>query len=95
MTVRREIVEPRRETSARRAGDWLRRLRSACPVAPLTGTGAGKKGASPQQYVEDPRGEPTGRRFVAAAFMIHVGYTSTGLDGRRAFVWRSLTICPS
>jgi hypothetical protein len=27
MTVRPEIAEPRRETGARRPGDWLRRLR--------------------------------------------------------------------
>jgi len=27
MTVRREIAEPRRETSARSSRDWLRRLR--------------------------------------------------------------------
>ena len=39
----------------------------ACPAAPQTGTGAKEKGASPQQYVEDPRGEPVGRRPVVAA----------------------------
>src|SRR6185295_12447414 len=37
----------------------------------------------------------SGSAIVAAAFMINSGYTSTGLDGDRAFVWRSLTICPS
>ena len=38
----------------------------ACP-APRTGTGARKKGASPQPYGEGPRGEPAGRRLVVAA----------------------------
>jgi hypothetical protein len=37
----------------------------ACP-APQTGTGAKKKGASPQQYVESPKGKPAGRRLVVA-----------------------------
>ena len=37
----------------------------ACP-APRTGTGARKKGASPQPYGEGPRGEPAGRRLVVA-----------------------------
>ena len=36
-------------------------------VTPQTGTGAKTKGASPQQYVEGPRGEPAGRRLVVAA----------------------------
>ena len=40
---------------------------SCCPVAPQTGTGAKKKGASPQQYGAGPRGEPAGRRLVVAA----------------------------
>ncbi len=31
MTVRRNIAEPRSETSARRPGDWLRRLRRCLP----------------------------------------------------------------
>ena len=39
----------------------------ACPAAPQTGTGAKKKGASPQPYGEGPRGEPAGRRLVVAA----------------------------
>ena len=38
----------------------------ACPV-PRTGTGARKKGASPQQYGEGSRSEPAGRRLVVAA----------------------------
>ena len=70
MTVRREIAEPRCETSARRPGDWLRwlrRLRRCLSRAPQTGTGAKKKGASPQQYDEGPRGEPAGPRLVVAA----------------------------
>jgi hypothetical protein len=66
MTVRREIAEPRRETGARRPGDWLRRLRR-CLSRSQTGTGAKKKGANPQQYAEGPRGEPAGQRLVVAA----------------------------
>ena len=38
----------------------------ACPAS-RTGTVAKKKGASPQQYGEGPRGEPAGRRLVVAA----------------------------
>ncbi len=53
MTVRREIAELRRETNAQRTGDWLRRLRGACPAVPRTGTGAKKKGASPQLRIRD------------------------------------------
>ena len=58
MTVRREIAEPRRETGARSLGTGSAVCGGACPAAPQTGTGAKKKGASPQQYVEGPRDEP-------------------------------------
>jgi hypothetical protein len=34
----------------------------ACPAAPQTGTGAKKKGASPQQYVDRLSGEPARRQ---------------------------------
>ena len=34
----------------------------ACPAVHQTGTGATKNGATPQQYVEGPRGEPVGRQ---------------------------------
>jgi len=63
MTVRRDIVEPRRETGARSPRDWLRCLQR-CLSRHQAGTGAKEKGASPQQYVEGPRGEPAGRRLV-------------------------------
>ena len=65
MTVRREIVEPRREIGARSPGDWLRRLRQCLSRSQNGDTR--QKGASPQQYVEGPRGEPAGRRLVVAA----------------------------
>ena len=68
MTVRRESAKPRRETSARRPGDWLRRLRWCLYADPQTGTGAKKKDACPQPYGEGPRGEPAGRRLVTAAY---------------------------
>ena len=66
MTVRREIAEARRETSARSPGDWPCRLRRCCPALQIE-TGAKMKGASPQQYGEGPRDEPAGRRLVVAA----------------------------
>jgi len=37
----------------------------ACPAL-MPGTGARKKGASPQLYGEGPRDEPSGRRLVVA-----------------------------
>jgi hypothetical protein len=55
------------ETSARRPGDWLAVFGDASPVAPQTGTGAKKKDASPQQYVEGTSGGPARRRLLAAA----------------------------
>ena len=61
MTVRREIAEPHRETSARSSRDCSDVCGGACPAA-QTGTGANKKGDSPQQYVERLRGEPAGRQ---------------------------------
>ena len=67
MTVRREIAEPRRETGARRPEDWLCRLRQCLSRFQDGNRRQSKKGASPQQYVEGQRGEPTGRRLVAAA----------------------------
>jgi len=67
MTVRREIAEPRRETGARSLGTGSAVCGGACPAAPQMGTGAKKKGASPQQYGEGPRDEPAGRRLVVAA----------------------------
>ena len=67
MTVRCEIAESRRETGARSQGTGSDVCGGACPAAPQMGTGAKKKGASPQQYGEGPRGEPAGRRLVAAA----------------------------
>ena len=57
MTVRHEIVESPSETGARSPGDWLRRL-WRCLSRFGTGTGARKKGASPQQDVNRPSGEP-------------------------------------
>ena len=71
MTVRREIAEPRRETGARSPGDWLRHLRQCLSRSQ---NGDRQKGASPQQYVEGPSGEPacldaapTASRLVVAA----------------------------
>jgi hypothetical protein len=67
MTVRREIAEPRRETGAW-SPEGLAPLSVAVAVPlPGRGQGARKKGASPQQYGEGPRGEPAGRRLVVAA----------------------------
>jgi hypothetical protein len=51
MTVRGERVQARNETGTRRQGTGSAVCGSACP-APQTGTGAKKKGACPQQYVE-------------------------------------------
>jgi len=51
MTVRREIAEPRRETSVRRPGNWLRRLRRCLSRFSFDGD-------SPQQYGEGPRAIP-------------------------------------
>ena len=39
---------------------------SACPAAPQTGTGAIKKGASPQLYVEGLNGETARHNHVSA-----------------------------
>ena len=66
MTVRSEIAEARRETSARSPGDWLCRLGGVCPALQI-GTGAKMKGASPQEYGDGPRDEPAGRRLVVEA----------------------------
>jgi hypothetical protein len=59
MTVRREIAEPSCETARGDQGTGSAVFGSACP-APRTGTVARKKGASPQQYVDGPRGEAAG-----------------------------------
>jgi hypothetical protein len=56
MKIRRERVQTRSEPDTRRPGTGSAVYDSACP-APQTGTGAKKKGASPQQYVEELNGE--------------------------------------
>src|SRR5712692_560099 len=56
---------PRPARGARGTGSAV--CGSACPTSLQTGTGAKKKGASPQQYGAGPRGEPAGRRLGAAA----------------------------
>ena len=61
MMVRREIVEPRRESGARSPEDWLCRLRQCLSRFQYGDRRQSKKGASPQQYVEGPSGEPVGR----------------------------------
>ena len=57
-----ETVETPSETGARSLGDWLRRLRRCLSRYFRTGTGAKKKGASPQRYVDRLRGEPARRQ---------------------------------
>ncbi len=59
MKVRRESVQTRSETDTRRPGTGSAICGGACLAPP--GTGTKKKGASPQQYVEELNGE-TGRR---------------------------------
>ena len=65
MKVRRESVQTRSETGTRRQGTGSAVCGSACP-APQTGTGAKKKGASPQQYVEGLNGETARHSRVSA-----------------------------
>jgi hypothetical protein len=65
MTIRRESVQTRSETGTRRQGTGPAVCGSACP-APQTGTGAEKKGASPQQYVEELNGETVRHSRVSA-----------------------------
>ena len=58
-----------RETGTRRReaqGTGSAVCGGACPVAPQTGTGAKKKGASPQQYVEGLNGETARHSRVSA-----------------------------
>ena len=53
----------------------------ACPTAPQTGTGAKKKGASPQQYVEVASGEPARRqacRSDVSAVVVEVFVNNAG-----------------
>jgi hypothetical protein len=66
MKVRRESVQMRRETGTRRQGTSSAVYGGACPAAPQPGTGAKKKGASPQQYVEGLNGEIARHSRVSA-----------------------------
>ena len=62
----REFVTkpPRRHARQARGGQGTGSavFGGACPVALRTGTGAKKKGASPQQYVDQLSGEPARRQ---------------------------------
>ena len=66
-------------------GDWLRHLRRCCPIDLRTGTGAKKNGASPQQYVDRPSGEPTRRQACRSGVSVvaveaFVNYAGWGRD---------------
>ena len=65
MKVRCERVQTRSETGTRSHGTGSVVFGSACP-APQTGTGAKKKGASPQQYVEGLNSETARHSRVSA-----------------------------
>jgi hypothetical protein len=66
MTVRREIAQSRARPArgGQRTGSVV--FGNASPVAPQTGTGAKKKGASPQQYVEGASGGQARRSSESA-----------------------------
>lgn len=81
MTVRREIVEPRRETGARRREDPSR-------------TRAVRGGSEGRARWPKAR-RSSGSAIVVEAFMINAGYTPTVLDAGRGLVTRSLNTCPS
>jgi hypothetical protein len=61
MTVRGEIAQSRCETGMQSPGDRLCRLRQCLSRFRDGYRRQSKKGASPQQYVEGPSGEPVGR----------------------------------
>jgi hypothetical protein len=86
MRVRDETAETASETGARRLGDWLRRLRRCLSRCFRTGTGAKKKGASPQQHVDRPSGEPARRqacRSAVSAVVVEAFVNNAGSQHRR------------
>ena len=80
MKVLCESVRPRSETGIGGQGTGSAAFGGACPAAPQTGTGAKKKGASPQQYVAELNSE-TVRHSRVSALLQQKLHESCGLGG--------------